>query len=427
MAIIADLLRTVKLPRMIRVRQSFPAAEAGDIAAALRAELQRPDIAGRVNKGMRIAVGVGSRGMAGVPLIARVVVEELKRCGAHPFIVPAMGSHGGATAAGQRQVLASLGITEASAGCPVVSSMDVVNLGELDNGLPVLMDKAAAEADGIVVINRIKAHSAFSGANESGLVKMITIGLGKQKGADSCHALGFQHMADFIVKMARIGLRRAPVLFGVATIENAYDRVVKITAVPAEAIIETEQALLLEAKAHMPRLLLQPIDVLIVDQLGKEFSGSGMDSHITGRASTACLTVGPQPNKLVVLDVTANSHGNAAGMGMADIATRRLFAKINFDFTYANVLTSTTLQAARIPVLMDSDRLAIQAAVKTCNATDPAGVRIVRIANTLHVQEILVSESMLRDAERQPGLAVVGSPADMVFDEAGNLGDIGRW
>ena len=226
-------------------------------------------------------------------------------------------------------------------------------MGELDNGLPVYLDKAASEADGIVVINRIKAHTGFSGPVESGLVKIITIGLGKQKGADSCHSFGLEHMSDFIVKMARIGLQKAPFLFGVGTIENAYDRVAKIVVVPAELIVENEPALLKEAKANMPRLLLQPMDVLIVDQIGKEFSGGGMDPNITGRASTSAFIAAtcPQPGKLVALDITSGSHGNATGIGLADITTRRLFDKTDLDITYANVLTSTTLQAARIPVL----------------------------------------------------------------------------
>lgn len=427
MSVLNELLSDVALPRMARVRQNFPVAEILDIAASLRSELRRPDIAGRVQKNMRIAVAVGSRGMAEIPLIVKVVVAELKKCGAIPFIVPAMGSHGGATTEGQKQVLASLGVTEASADCPIVSSMDVVKLGELKNGLPVLMDKAAAEADGIVVINRIKPHSAFSGANESGLVKMIAIGLGKQKGADSCHALGFKHMADFIVKMAKIGLHKSPLLFGIATIENAYDRIAKISAIPAELIIETEQKLLLEAKNNMPRLLLQPIDVLIVDLLGKEFSGSGMDPSITGRASTSWFAAGPQPSRIVVLDITTNSHGNATGMGMADVTTRRLYDKIDFEFTYANVLTATTLQAARIPIVMNSDRLAIRAAIKTCNIDDRNNVRMVRIENTLHIQEILVSECMLCEVEQNSSLSVIRGPANMVFDAQDNLADIGHW
>jgi len=423
MSVIKELLQDIKLPKMVRVQQHFPHDELSDIVGTLLEELRKPEIIGRVKNGMRIAIAVGSRGMAEIPRIVRVVADELKRWGAVPFIVPAMGSHGGATADGQKELLASLGITEVSAGCPVRSSMDVVHLGVMDNGLPILMDKNAFEADGIVVINRIKAHNAFRGPNESGLVKMITIGLGKQKGADSCHTLGFGRMAEFVVEMARIKLRQAPFLFGLGTVENAYDRVMKMVAIPAENIIETERALLIEAKANMPSILLQPIDVLIVDQIGKEFSGGGMDPYTTGRAPTPFISVGPGPNKLAVLDIADQSHGNACGIGLADFCTRSLFNKIDFDYTYANNLTSTVL-TGRIPMILDSDRLAIQGAMKTCNVLDLSRIRMVRIANSLYVEKIHISESMMEEAVQHPQITVLSSPEEFAFDEMGNLTDI---
>ncbi len=427
MGIITDLLADIALPKMVRVRQKFSAPEVDDVAAAVHEEIRRPEIARRVKPGMRIAVGVGSRGVAEIELIVRVTIEELKRLGAEPFIVPAMGSHGGATAEGQRQVLANLGVTEASAGCPIISSMDVVELGALDNGLAVLMDKHAYEADGIIVINRIKAHNAFSGPNESGLVKMITIGLGKQKGADAAHVLGFGRMAEFSVEMAKVKLAKLPILFGVGTVENAYDRVAKIAAIPAERIIEDERKLLIEAKNNMPRLLLQPLDILVVDQLGKEFSGGGMDPYITGRAPTPYLDPGPTATRVVVLDITERSHGNSCGVGMADITTRRLFNKMDFEYTYANVLTSTVTPSARIGLIMDCDRLAIQAAIKTCNADDLRRLRMARIPNTLHVGEIYISESMLEEARKHADIAVLGEAQPWRFDAAGNFTDIGAW
>lgn len=427
MDIVTGLLAGIALPKMLRVRQEFAAPEVREVAAALREELRRPEIARRVKPGMRVAVGVGSRGVAEIALIVRVTIEELKRLGAQPFIVPAMGSHGGATAEGQRQVLASLGVTEESAGCPIVSDMDVVEVGVLENGLAVLADKQACQADGIIVINRIKAHNAFSGPNESGLVKMITIGLGKQRGADAAHVLGFRQMADLIVEMTKVKLAKLPILFGVATVENAYDGVAKIAAIPAEQIIEVERKLLAEAKGNMARLLLQPLDILIVDQLGKEFSGGGMDPYITGRAPTPYIDPGPTAKRVVVLDVTDRSHGNCCGVGMADITTRRLVNKMNFEYTYANVLTAAETASARIGLTMDSDRLAIQAAMKTCHAPDLSRVRMARIANTLHVGEIYISESMLEDARRHPSIVVLGDPQPWQFDGAGNLSNIGIW
>ncbi|MDF2502263.1 MAG: hypothetical protein K0Q77_2977 [Anaerosporomusa subterranea] len=426
MSIVKEILQNVALPKMIPIRQRFSAVELVDPAATLRQQIRRPDISNRIRKGMKIAVAVGSRGMAEIPLIARVVIEEIRRLGAIPFIVPAMGSHGGATAEGQKQVLASLGVTEETAGCPIISSMDVVELGVLDNGLAVLMDKQASQADGIIVINRVKAHNAFSGPVESGLTKIIAIGLGKQKGADSCHTYGFNHMAEMIVAMTKIKLQRMPFLFGIGTVENAYDRIAKIEVVPSETIIEADKRLLSEAKANMPKLLLQPVDVLIVDQLGKEFSGGGMDSHTIGRAATTCVfPAALPPKRLVVLDITNNSHGNACGMGLADLTTQRLFDKINFDFTYANNLTSTATESGRIPLIMDNDRLAIQGAVKTCNVPDISKLRMMRIPNSLHLERALVSESMLAEAHACADITIVGQAAEMAFDEAGNLGDLG--
>ncbi|MHC1761238.1 MAG: lactate racemase domain-containing protein [Negativicutes bacterium] len=427
MGIVTELLQDIPLPKMVRISQNFSTFAIQDVAATLREELRKPTIAGRVKKDMRIAVAVGSRGVADIPLIVRIVVEELKKLGGKPFIVPAMGSHGGATAEGQAAVLAALGVTESSAGCPIISCMDTVELGVLENRLPVLMDKNAMQADGIVVINRVKPHTSFSGANESGLAKMITIGLGKQKGADSCHMLGFQHMEKLIVEMARIKFQQAPFLFGVGIVENSYDKVAKIAAIPAEEIIECEKQLLVEAKKNMPKILFNPLDILVVDSMGKEFSGAGCDPHVTGRASVPYITMRQQTTRLVVLDITDQSHGNATGMGLADITTRRLVDKIDFDFTYANVLTATTVQAARIPLTVETDRLAIQAAVKTCNVAEKSRIRMVRIPNTLHIGHIYISECMLEEARQQSNITVLDEPAEFVFDAAGNLADIGMW
>lgn len=425
MGIIDEILESTPLPRMIRARQSFPADEVRDVPAALREELRKPAISGRVRRGMRVAVAVGSRGMAEIPWIAAVVVEELRGLGAEPFIVPGMGSHGGATAQGQARVLADLGVTEASAGCPIVSSMEVAELGALDNGLPVFMDRRAMEADGIVVINRVKPHTAFSGSIESGMVKMITIGLGKRKGADSCHALGFGQMERNMLDMARVKLARAPFLFGVGTVENAYDRIARIVAVPAEEIIEAESRLLAEARENMPSIPFDRLDVLVVDRMGKDISGSGMDPNITGRASNPAIKVSPKATRMAVLDLTSASHGNAVALGLADVITRRLFDKIDFEHTYANVLTSTVTRSGMIPLVMENDRLAIQAGVKTCNAREPWRIRMVRIRDTLHLEEIHYSECLQDEARGNARISPLGPPEEFAFDAEGNLQDIG--
>jgi hypothetical protein len=424
MDIVKQLLQGVPLPRMVKVRQNFPVSEIKDVPAGLREQLGKAGVGDRIKPGMRIAIAVGSRGVAEIPTLARVTVEEIKRRGGHPFIVPGMGSHGGATAEGQKDVLANLGVTEASAGCEILSSMEVVELGRLPVGLPVYMDKYAYGADGIVVINRVKPHTAFRGPNESGVAKMITIGLGKQKGAESCHAYGFGVAAEFIPAMARITLAKAPILFGVATVENAYDRIAKIVAMPASELIATDAALLLEAKAGMARICFaDPIDVLIIEQIGKDISGDGADPNIMGRYPTPFASGGPKVSKMVILDLTEATHGNANGIGHAEFTTRKLVNKIDFPMTYANCLTSTVAQPGKLPIILDDDRDAILAAMKTCNARDLTQARVVRIKDTLRIGEIYISESMLAEAARTPEIEVIGSPAEMVFDAAGNLMD----
>lgn len=426
MSVVAEILKDVPLPKMVRIQQRFAASEVQDVVGELSRQIRSPEISGRVKRDMKVAVAVGSRGVADIPLIVRTVIKELKSLQAVPFIVPAMGSHGGARAEGQIEVLANLGITEESMECPIVSSMEVVEVGRLANGLPVLIDKNAYEADGIVVINRVKGHNAFSGPVESGLSKMITIGLGKQKGADSCHAFGFGKMSEHILEMTKIKLAKANFLFGVATVENAYDKVATIAVVAPEKIIETDKQLLLEAKINLPRILFDNIDVLIVDQIGKEFSGGGMDCHIVGRASTDCVTPAAKPPvKMAVLDVTDNSHGNACGMGLADVTTRRLFNKINFDFTYPNVITSTATNSGRIPLIMESDRLAVQCAIKTCNAPELSKIRMVRIPNSLRLSQIYISEAILPEAVEQEAAVVLSEPEEFSFDADGNFTDIG--
>jgi hypothetical protein len=422
--IIQTLLNDIPIPRMVKIRQSFPAPKIEDVSVTLQKELDKPGICDQIRPGMRIAIAVGSRGVAELPALVRITVDEIKKLGGEPFIVPSMGSHGGATEEGQVQVLENLGVTEESAGCPILSSMEVVEIGRLQNGLPVYVDSYAHQADGIVVINRIKPHTAFRGKCESGLVKMITIGLGKQKGAEACHIYSFKHMAENLLNMAKISLERLPILFGVGTVENAYDQIAKIVAVPARELVETDSSLLLEAKANMPKILFDQIDVLVIDQIGKDISGDGMDPNITGRYPTKYATGGPEVVKMVVLDLTERSHGNANGMGTADFTTQRLVNKTNFKMTYANGLTSTVVGPTHMPTVLDSDQDALRAAIKTCNAWDMAKARVVRIHNTLALGEIYISEAMLEEAKQIEGISILSEPFELVFDEQGNLTDL---
>lgn len=421
MNIIKELLKDVPLPKMVKIRQTFNADEILDVSAALSAALVESGQLAQIRPGMNIAIAAGSRGVAQIATLVRTTVAEVKKLGANPFVVPAMGSHGGATGAGQAEVLAHLGITEEYVGCPIVSSMEVVEISRLPNGMPVYIDKNAYQADGIIVINRIKPHTAFRGPNESGLVKMITIGLGKQKGAESCHAYGFKYMHDLIPAMAKEMLQLAPIMFGIATVENAYDHVAKIVVAGAAELIETDRQLLIEAKAAMPRIEFSPIDVLVIDEIGKDVSGDGMDPNITGRYPTPYPTGGPEVSKMVVLDLTEKTGGNANGVGTADFTTKRLVNKTDFQALYANGITSTVVRPNAIPMTLDCDLDAIRAAVKTSNALDLSKIRLVRIKNTLQLGEIMISEAMLPDALSLANVTVCSEPFEMQFDDLGNL------
>lgn len=310
--------------------------------------------------------------------------------------------------------------------------METVEVGRLGNGMSVRVDRLAYEADGIVLFNRIKPHSAFRAANESGLVKMLSIGLGKQSGAENCHAWGFNHVGRFIVEMARVKLRTCRVLFGIGTIENAYDRLSRIVVLPPDGMIEREREHLAEAMRNMPRLPLGPLDqplasgpldVLLVDHVGKEFSGSGMDPNITGRPSTTAISGGPSVSRIVVLDVTDKSQGNANGVARADVITERLFDRFDRESVYTNSLTSGVLIAASLPMAMPDDKTAIQAAVKTCESQTPDAITMIRIPNTLHLEHLYASEALLPQLASRPGIEILEEPVPMRFDADGRLLD----
>lgn len=409
MDIIAELLRDIQLPKMVKVRQKFHAPELADTAGEVHDAIKKADVLSRISRGDRVAIAVGSRGVADLPILVRETAAAVKKAGGEPFIVPAMGSHGGATAEGQVDVLLQLGVTEAAVGAPIESSMEVEKLGELPNGLPVYMDKLAFEADKIIVINRIKPHTAFRGPVESGLMKMITIGLGKQKGAEAAHAYSFKYMAEHVPEMAKISLSKASIIFGLATLENAYDRPAKIVAVPAEDLEKAEPDLLLEAKSLMPKIHFDKFDVLIVNELGKDISGDGMDPNITGNFATPYASGGPDIARTVVLGLTEKTHGNANGIGMAHMTTKEVVDQIAWEKGYANALTSTVIEVIKLPMVLATKELAVKAAIKTCNAFDLSKVRLVRIQNTLEIGEIWISESMIEEAEQNPNLEIISS------------------
>lgn len=419
MGILQELVKDIPLPGMVSVKQRFPAERLTDVEAAVRAELRKAE--SMIRPGTEIAVAVGSRGVDQLVTITRETVRMIRERGAIPFLVPSMGSHGGATAEGQVAVLRHLGVTEETVGAEIRSSMEVIQVGTLPNGLPVYIDQYASNADGIVVINRIKPHTAFRGRVESGLMKMISIGLGKQKGAEACHQLGFGHMAENVPAMAKMLIEKMPILFGVATVENAFDKVARVAVVTMDQLEAAEIELLKEAKSLLPRIMFDQIDVLVIDEIGKNISGDGMDPNITGRYPTPFAHGGPEVNKMVVLDLTEETEGNANGVGTADFTTQRLVDKIDLEKTYANGLTSTVVAPTKIATTLANDREAIQGAIKTCNILNFAGVKLVRIKNTLMLGEIEISEALLPQALANPDVEILSEPYEWKFDEQGNF------
>ena len=423
MALIIEGGLNLPMPKMVPIRQKFSDTEIKDISTEINRLFQREAGMKKIKKGSRIAVTVGSRGIQAIDKITLAVVRGLKDFGAEPFIVPAMGSHGGATAEGQRKVLAGYGITEETMGVPVRSSMEVEEIGRLENGVPVYLDKEALKSDGIVIVNRIKPHTAFKADYESGLIKMLAIGLGKHKGATAFHSCGMDMFGELLPQLGRVVLGKAPVLFGLAIIENAYDHPARFEIVWGEDLVEREKILLVEAKSLMPKIIPDNLDLLIVHELGKEISGSGMDPNITGRSSSPFFKKPDalKVQRIVVLNLTAATKGNACGIGMADLTTKKVVDAMDRDYTYINAITSGVLATARIPIHMPTDQEAIQLALKTCARVEHPRSRIIWIKNTLSLEKILASETMLPEIKANPQLEVLGEPKAMQFDGKGNL------
>jgi hypothetical protein len=418
------LCAEVGLPEMIRVKQLFDRTriDTADIPEAVFAELSRPELGNPVKGGMRIAITCGSRGVANVAVITRAVADFVKSRGARPFVVPAMGSHGGATAEGQRALLEGYGVTEAFIGCPVVSSMETVVVGKSEEGHGVRIDRNAAEADGIIVAGRIKPHTDFRGPYESGIMKMMAIGLGKREGADICHRNGFGYMARMVPMFGRCVIKNAPVILGFGILENAYCETCKFAALRPGEIEEKEPALLEEARSHLPLIPFESADVLVVDRIGKDISGDGMDPNITGASPCSpYVSGGVSAGRTVILDLTPETHGSAMGIGAAHTITRRLFNKIDFDASYVNAVTSRGIDFVRIPCILDTDREAVQLALRTCVGCDPEHPRIIRIADSLHTETIRISTALRKEAEANKRLQIQGGPEPWPFNGEGNL------
>lgn len=404
----------IPLPRMARVQQTFERHGLDDVAAAVTEQVNRPEIAAAIKPGASIAVGAGSRGVANIGAAVTALVGALKELGAKPFVFPAMGSHGGATVEGQTEVLANYGIREDLLGAPVRATMDTVIVDHLPDGTPLHVDRLAQEADGIVLINRIKPHTTFRGVIESGVVKMVVIGMGKINGATVLHIdHGMDRFPDVLPRAAEAILAKVPFLFGVGMVEDAYDDTAIVEAMLPGRLVSREMELLERAKSLMARIYFDPIDVLVIDRMGKDISGAGFDPNVTGRNNRGVTGFDrPQIEKIVVLDLTETTHGNATGMGCADVITQRLFNRIDWGYTYANVITSAYLDGGLIPMVMQTESDAVRLAVKTVPRVKPADTRLVRIRDTLSLGEITVSEPMLAEVREHPNMEVIGELED---------------
>ena len=411
------LLSEVEIPRFAEVEYRVGCPVLEQVEESVRTALRRSTAFGTIKAGQTVAITAGSREIAHIVEILRTVSEEIKRLGAIPYLVPAMGSHGGADADGQKAILEGYGITEESTGAELRSSMEVVCLGKTEDGFDVWLDDCAMEADYIIPVGRIKAHTDFRGAVESGIVKMMVIGLGKQKGASICHKMGFDRMGQNLIRFAEVILRKAPILLGLGIVENARHETAYIEAVPAGRILKREPELLNYAKSLMARIPFDKIDVLVVSRMGKEISGAGMDPNVTGRSGTLAADV-PHAEKIAVLDITEKSAGNSAGMGNADVITKRLYDKIDRFPVYVNAITCRDTAGAKTPVVMPTDDLALRFCLHTCVRRDAAqNGRIVWLRDTADLSRFWISEPLLLEAAKDERLTVTGEPGKVTFED----------
>jgi len=419
--VVTRLADSTVLPKMVTVRQLLDHShiDPADLPELVRTELE--PMRGRIRPGMSVAITCGSRGVCNIAVITRAIVDFVKSCGGQPFVFPAMGSHGGATAEGQREILRGYGVTEETMDCPIRATMEVVQVGETEEGMPVFVDRYAYEADGIILCGRVKAHTAFRGPYESGILKMSVIGLGKQHGAEHVHQDGFSDLGRLLPMIARVVFDKSNILGAVAVAENAFDQTCIVEGLLKEEIFEKEPDILRRSKERLGRIFFDDIDVLVVDRLGKDISGDGMDPNITGRFAVPYMESEKKVQHIAVLDLTEETHGNCNGLGLADVTTRRLVEKIDVDCTYPNVVTSTVLCTPKIPLFAHSDRACIQIALKTCNYIDRENPRIVHIKDTMRLEEIEISQAMLEEARANEHIQILGEPHDWPFDEEGNL------
>jgi hypothetical protein len=406
------------LPPLVRIRQKLSPEHLEDVPGAIRAGIAALGDIPQIKPGAKIAITGGSRGIADIAPILRTVVEELKARGAVPFLIPAMGSHGGATAAGQIEMMAGYGMTEEALGCPVYATMEVVELGTTERGITVFYDRMASEADGVIVVNRVKAHTAFRGEVESGVAKMIAVGMGKRHGAEQMHSVG---LGTNITDAAAITIARANILAGIHIVENAYEQVHTIRVTRPDEIIATDAALLKVANTLLPRVPFDQLDVLIIDTMGKNISGTGMDLNIIGMWRRFGGPKVPDFTRIVVLSLTPETHGNAMGIGFADFTTRRVFEQIDHHATMMNAITAESIMAGKIPLIRENDVDAIEWAIRSALRGVERAPRVARIHSTLHLDTLAVSPALLDEVRGNDRLEIMGTPEPLQADESGHL------
>lgn len=418
---VAGLLKEVPIPKIIEIAYKIPTLRLENPIGEMAKQIYQKDLLKSVKPGMRIAIAAGSRGITDLPIAIKIIVQMIRDAGGYPFVFPAMGSHGGATAEGQKSLLNKLGISECFVGCPVYSSMETVKVGTTTEGLPVFMDKYAWESDGIIIINRVKPHTSFRGEHESGIVKMLVIGMGKQKGAETCHQFGFPSMSKNIKEIAKLVLSTGKILFGVGLVENYKHETCVIQAVEPSDFFTADAQLLNEAWKHLPKLPFEEIDVLIINEIGKEISGTGFDTNVVGRHGSAP----PSVTRIVVLNLSSKTGGNGNGIGRADFTTKKVLEKFSFEETYPNALTSTAIESVKMPMVLENDEDAIKAAIKTSLVADFTKVKLVQIKNTMNFESMKITKTLFDEASNLPGFKIVGKEwMSMKFDKNRNLNNI---
>ncbi|MED1467237.1 lactate racemase domain-containing protein [Bacillus salipaludis] len=411
----------MSFPKMAKIRQKFQVESLTDIPGTVSEQFQLVNADEKIKPGMEIAITVGSRGINNIPLIVKSVAVEIKKRGATPFIIPAMGSHGGATAEGQKEMVESLGVTEEYTGCEIRSSMDVVEVGVTSEGIPVFVDKIAYNADGIIVMGRVKPHTDFKNKIESGVLKMASIGMGKHKQALALHTYGIKGISEMMPEVGKVAIKNSNTLFGIAIVENAHEETAIIEAIEPDLIEDRERELLKKAFDLMPSLPVDEIDILVVDEIGKNYSGTGMDTNIIGRIRVLGVEEPKKPaiKYVIASNLSEVSHGNALGIGLADLTTKRLFESIDLKVMNENVVTSTFLARASIPIVLENDQEALKAALRANWGVAWQEARIVRIPNTLHIGELFVSEIIFNELKDKGNIEVLENLHEMKLDEEG--------